>query len=61
MALRATKSNENGRERATIGPAESGRGRFRSGEVEAVRESDPDRAFGPIFESCLSARKGDSS
>src|SRR5713101_4834489 len=40
---------------------ECGRGCCRSGEFETVKEPDPDRAGGPISESCLSARKGDSS
>jgi hypothetical protein len=42
---RPTQGDESGVERDTIFSAGSGRGRYRSGEVEAVRESDPDRAF----------------
>ena len=62
MALRATKGDEDwgGCEYDRSG-GECGRGCDRSGEFETAREPDPDRACGPISESCLSARKGDSS
>ena len=46
MALRATKGDENGIS-AEVGyeAAGNGRGRVRSGAVEAVRESDPERVY----------------
>jgi hypothetical protein len=44
MALRVTKGDENRWDRYP-GGAGDGRGRNRSGAVEAARESDPDRAF----------------
>jgi hypothetical protein len=45
-----------------ISPARKGRGRYRSGEVEAARESDPERVF--LDQSvCVDRprRKGDST
>jgi len=43
MALRATKGDENGFEWSTIVIAGDGRGRNRSGDVEAATEFDPGR------------------
>ena len=46
MGLRPTNSDENERVFAIVWRETwSGRGRDRSGEVEAVREFDPDRAL----------------
>jgi len=43
MALRATNGDENGFEWSTIVIAGDGRGRNRSGDVEAATEFDPGR------------------
>ncbi len=45
MGLRPTKGDENGLDHGTILVAGNGRGRFRSGQVEAVRETDPERVY----------------
>src|SRR6266446_6188771 len=45
MALRATKGDENGCEWSTIVIAGDGRGRNRSGDVEAATEFDPGRVW----------------
>lgn len=58
MGLRPTEGDENGLDRDTISATGNGRGRDRSGEVEAVRESDPDRAFEQISVRCLSDEEG---
>jgi hypothetical protein len=62
MCLRPTKGDEKGGECDIISPARNGRGRYRSGEVEAARESDPERVF--LDQSvCVDRprRKGDST
>ena len=41
--------------------ARDGRDRFRSGDVETVREFDPERACESMSESCSPVRKGNSS
>ena len=61
MALRATKFNENGLETRYGFLVRSGRGRNRSGDVEAVTESDPDRAFGPMIVTRPFGRKAEST
>jgi len=45
MALRATNGDENGFEWSTIVIAGDGRGRNRSGDVEAATEFDPGRVW----------------
>ena len=59
MGLRPTKGDETRCEEWYAGQNPgNGRGRNRSGDVETVRECDPERAFGPINVTSPSREEG---